>query len=56
MNETSDFFYENSFGQTRLTGVVDKGQAADVRGWYDVSVSFAICDGNAYSNLAAEAG
>lgn len=36
--ETGDFFLENSFGQTWLSG--------DVTGWHTIPVSSAICDGS----------
>lgn len=40
MATASSFFFENSYGQTWLTGVVDvPWDAADVRGWYTIPVS-----------------
>jgi hypothetical protein len=43
-NTTSNFYLENSFQQTWLTGVMDSGQAADVRGWYTIALSSTVCD------------
>jgi hypothetical protein len=52
MNTTSSFDLENSYNQTSLTGVVDAGQSADVRGWYTIPLSSTVCD---TTNLATQA-
>lgn len=44
---TSDYFYENSYGRTWLTG--------DVYGWYTIPVSSTVCDKNAIGTYAQQA-
>jgi hypothetical protein len=44
---TSDFYYENSYQQTWLTG--------DVAGWYTISLSGAVCDLSAIASHAKSA-
>jgi hypothetical protein len=46
-NTTSNFFRENSYGQTWLTG--------DVYGWYTIPVSSTVCDKNAIATYAQQA-
>jgi hypothetical protein len=46
-NTTSNYFYENSYGQTWLTG--------DVYGWYTIPVSSAVCDKNAMAVYGKQA-
>jgi hypothetical protein len=46
-NTTSNYFYENSYGQTWLTG--------DVYGWYTIPVSSTVCDKNAIATYAKQA-
>jgi 5-hydroxyisourate hydrolase-like protein (transthyretin family) len=46
-NTTSNYFYENSYGQTWLTG--------DVYGWYTIPMSSTVCDKNAIGLAARQA-
>ena len=46
-NQTSNFYRENSYGQTWLTG--------DVRGWYTIPVSSTNCDTTAIAAYAQQA-
>jgi hypothetical protein len=46
-NKTNNFFQENSYGQTWLTG--------DVYGWYTIPLSKSGCDYNQIASLADQA-
>jgi hypothetical protein len=46
-NTTSNFFRENSYGQTWLTG--------DVYGWYTIPIDSTVCDKNAIATYAQQA-
>jgi hypothetical protein len=44
---TSNYFLENSYGQTSLTG--------DVAGWFTIAMSYTVCDYTTLANLAKQA-
>ena len=46
-SQTSDFFRENSYGQTWLTG--------DVFGWFTIAMNSTVCDVNTLASLADQA-
>lgn len=46
-NQVSNFFLENSYGQTSLVG--------DVYGWFTIPMSAGVCDNNQIANLADQA-
>jgi hypothetical protein len=55
MAQTSNFFLENSYGQTWLTGVVNPSQPVDVYGWFTIAMSSTVCDYNTLETLAKSA-
>ncbi len=44
MKTTSDFDFENSYGQTSLLATTPVGNAADVTGWHTIPLQSSVCD------------
>jgi len=55
MTTTSNFYWENPYQQTWLTGVVNGSAAADVYGWFTIAQDSTVCDYNKTASLAEQA-